>query len=84
MKLKKPVDKELKKIIERININKKRIQLYNRGYKIFGKQKAFNIWLETANDMLNGVTPESLLISHEGIQNVNDELNRIEIEKNKN
>lgn len=81
MKFKKPVDIQLKKIIERIDLNKKRAQLYNRGSKIFGKEDKFIIWLETENETLNGDIPESLLIDYDGIQKVNDELTKIENQK---
>ena len=52
--------------------------IYKMGVEVFGDQKRFNVWLETKNIALGGITPKSLLDSTFGIQLIRDELLRIE------
>lgn len=53
-------------------------QLSQRGEKIFGTAKRFKHWLDTENQALGDVKPQSLLDSAFGIDIIHDELTRIE------
>jgi len=54
------------------------VMLYNKGVEVFGNKEKLNIWLETKNLAIGGVTPKSFLDSSFGIQLIKDELIRIE------
>lgn len=53
-------------------------KLMSYGEKVFGDKSNFQKWLNSENKALGNITPKSLLEIEEGIQQVNDELGRIE------
>jgi putative toxin-antitoxin system antitoxin component (TIGR02293 family) len=52
--------------------------LYKKGVKVFGLADNFYTWMESISIALGGVKPKALLDTFFGIQQVHDELNRIE------
>ncbi|VXB82079.1 MULTISPECIES: antitoxin Xre/MbcA/ParS toxin-binding domain-containing protein [Maribacter] len=53
-------------------------KLISYGEKVFGEKSNFQKWLNSESKALGNLTPKSLLETKEGIQQVNDELGRIE------
>lgn len=53
-------------------------KLMSYGEKVFGDKSNFQKWLLSESKALGNITPKSLLETEEGIQQVNDELGRIE------
>jgi len=53
------------------------IQLYQKGYKLFGTDK-FNLWIRTQNKILNHHKPIELMDTSIGIEMIEDVIGRIE------
>lgn len=60
------------------DLKKELVKLIEYGESVFGDKTNFENWLATKSKALGGITPESLLNSADGIQNVKDLLGRIE------
>ncbi len=52
--------------------------IYVRGIEIFGSKDSFRKWISTENLALGGIKPKELLDNSFGIQELNDELTRID------
>jgi putative toxin-antitoxin system antitoxin component (TIGR02293 family) len=53
------------------------IELYQKGYKLFGKVK-FNLWLRTQNKVLGNIRPLEMMDTSIGIEMIEDVIGRIE------
>jgi len=53
------------------------IELYQKGYKLFGKVK-FNLWLKTQNKVLGNIKPIEMMDTSIGIEMIEDIIGRIE------
>lgn len=54
------------------------LELYSRGYEVFGSREKFRRWMELPNVALSSIQPLELLDTSLGIQLVLDEIGRIE------
>ncbi len=70
------VQSKIKKTIIQNYIHMK--ELLEKGIKIFGTKSRFINWIETENEALGDVTPDSLLDSTQGLSIVYDLLMKIE------
>jgi putative toxin-antitoxin system antitoxin component (TIGR02293 family) len=52
--------------------------IFVRGIEIFGSKASFRKWISTENLALGGIKPQELLDNSFGIQELNDELTRID------
>ena len=52
--------------------------VYVRGIEIFGSKESFRKWISTENLALGAIKPKELLDNSFGIQELNDELTRID------
>lgn len=53
------------------------IQLFQKGYRIFGKEK-FRLWIRTMNNVLDRNKPMDIMDTSIGIEMIEDVLGRIE------
>lgn len=53
------------------------IELFQKGYKLFGKEK-FKLWIRTPNKVLNQKTPIEIMDTSIGIELIEDVIGRIE------
>jgi len=53
-------------------------ELINKGVQVFGSKAEFMDWIETENEALGGVTPDSILDSTMGSSIIYDLLMKIE------
>ena len=53
------------------------IELYQKGYKLFGRVK-FNLWLRTQNKVLGNIRPLEMMDTSIGIEMIEDVIGRIE------
>lgn len=54
------------------------LELYSRGYEVFGSREKFRKWMEHSNIALSSIKPIELLDTSFGIQLILDEIGRIE------
>jgi antitoxin StbD len=64
--------------VEASEMEKMSVKIHQFGLEVFGNEEKFNLWMKKPAMALEGKSPESMMVTKEGIQRISDLLGQID------
>lgn len=64
--------------VEASEMEKMSVKIHQLGLEVFGNEEKFNLWMKKPAMALEGKSPESMMVTKEGIQRISDLLGQID------